>query len=89
MKIRHTPTRLAAPDPGTRRDGPDVDTVVEAGDQSAFDREAEPQESAEEELAEEEWSPEELSEAELAGDEFAEPQRDERPSKMKRIRTFL
>ncbi len=78
MKIRHTPTRLAAPDPGTRRDGPDVDTVVEAGDQSAVDREAEPQESAEEELAEEEWSPEELSEAELAeaelaGDEFAEP----------------
>ena len=78
MKIRHTPTRLAAPDPGTRRDGPDVDTVVEAGDQSAVDHEAEPQESAEEELAEEEWSPEELSEAELAeaelaGDEFAEP----------------
>ena len=30
MKIRHESTRLAAPDPGSRRDGPPVDGDVTA-----------------------------------------------------------
>ena len=38
MKIRHESTRLAAPDPGSRRDGPPVDGDVTA----PIDRGAEP-----------------------------------------------
>ncbi len=61
MRIRHESTRLAAPDPGTRRDGPAVDADVTA----PIDRE--------DEFTGEQLTEEQLAEEQLGADEFAEP----------------
>jgi len=76
MKIRHESTRLAAPDPGSRRDGPPVDGDVTA----PIDRGAEPApgDLADADLAGDQFTgkqltEEQLAEEQLGADEFAEP----------------
>jgi len=51
VNIRHAPSRLAAPDPDTRRDGPAVDTDVDASEDETAEDETADDETPEDETA--------------------------------------